>query len=258
MTSADYNELVSKKISGDASLEDVAKIEKFQVQRSYEKPIDSEFIKEFNQKKRAIYNRSFMKAFPDENVRREIDLHRMDMRETVDDFRMDTKYSIELINTLKYIGFKRIGDKNIKIDIHDLSVDKMNEIRKCVEYIRISDMGRATRGECPIKRFQYHLNSILGYKFNRHQKQVNKKIYHVYSLKDDIKEKYLDNKIYHDDWLNKHVRRTRIFSDNDKGEFKTIHIDSLNQKRKDILDIEHISKKMKHSFDLEYFNFKPT
>ena len=200
-----------------------------------------------------------MKAFPDENVRREIDLHRMDMRETVDDFRMDTKYSIELINTLKYIGFKRIGDKNIKIDIHDLSVDKMNEIRKCVEYIRISDMGRATRGECPIKRFQYHLNNILGYKFNRHQKQVNKKIYHVFSLKDDIEEKYLDNNIYHNEWIAKHVRRTEIFTDNGgEGEFKKTHIKSLNNKRKDILDNEHNSKKVKHSFDLEYFNFKST
>ena len=94
MTSTDYNELVSKKISGDASLEDVARIEKFQIQRLYEKPIDSEFMECFNQKKRAIYNRSFMKTFPDEKVRREIDLHRMQMRETVDDFRMDTKYSV--------------------------------------------------------------------------------------------------------------------------------------------------------------------
>lgn len=37
-----------------------------------------------------------------------------------------------------------------------------------------------------------------------------------------------------------------------------MHIDSHErQKRKDILDIEHAPKKVKHSFDLEYFNFKP-
>lgn len=130
MTSRDYNDMMGKKISEDPSHEDIAKIEKYQVQRLYEAPVDTEFITCFNKKKRAIFNRSFMNAFPDEQVCREIDLHRMNTRESVDDFRMDTKYALGLIQTLGYIGFGDADDSSIRVDIHNLSTDRMESIRE--------------------------------------------------------------------------------------------------------------------------------
>lgn len=192
MTSRDYNDMMGKKISGDASHEDIAKIEKYQVQRLYEAPVDIEFIKCFNKNKRALFNRSFMNAFPDEKVRREIDLHRMEMKESVDDFRMDTKHAFHLVKALSRIGFGSLGDSRIIIDIHNLSTDKMGAIRECVEYIRLDDMGRKTEGTCPIKRFQYHLDNILGYRLKRHQKQIGKKKWYMYSLQDSLDECYFE------------------------------------------------------------------
>lgn len=265
MTSRDYNDMMGKKISGDASHEDIAKIEKYQVQRLYEAPVDIDFIKCFNKKKRAIFNRSFMDAFPDEKVRREIDLHRMEMKESVDDFRMDTKHALNLVNTLSCIGFGSLGDSRIRIDIHNLSTEKMDAIGKCVENIRLDDMGRKTEGTCPIKRFQYHLENILGYKFKRHLKQVGSKRHHLYSLQDSVEKRYLDNTIFSESWIDGHIRRVNYFAEKNgrKGEFKTICIDEhiagrMNRlkRRADDMGISSLEKRTKHSVDFEQFSFQ--
>lgn len=265
MTSRDYNDIVGKKISGDASLEDIAKIEKYQVQRLYEAPVDTEFITCFNKKKRAIYNRSFMNAFPDEKVRREIDLHRMEMRESVDDFRMDTDHVFHLVKTLGNIGFGSLGDTRVRIDIHNLSTDKMDKVKECVEYIRLSEMGRKTEGTCPMKRFQYHLDNILGYKLKRHQKQIGKKKWYMYSLQDGMDEAYLNNTIFNEYWIDGHVRRVKDFAEKNgrEGEFKTIYIDEhvcgkIQSRKRDADDssVTPIAKRTKIILDFEQFAYK--
>lgn len=266
MTSREYNDIVGKKISGDASHEDIAKIEKYQVQRLYEAPVDTEFITCFNKKKRAIFNRSFMNAFPDEKVRREIDLHRMEMRESVDDFRMDTDHAFHIVKTLAYIGFGSLGDTRVRIDIHNLFPDKMDAIRECVEYIRLSEMGRKTEGTCPMKRFQYHLDSILGYKLKRHQKQVGKKKYYLYSLQDDLDNSYLNNLIFPEHWIDGHLRRVKYFAEKNghEGEFKTIYIDEhvrgkIQSRKRDADDssVTPMAKRNKTILDFEQFAYKP-
>lgn len=223
----EYQKLMGKKITGNASQEDISEIEKYQIQRMYEVPVSEYFIKVFKSKKRAIFNRSFINAFPDENLRREIDLHRMKMNESVDDFRLDTIITLQLKKTLGVIGFRGIGDNKIRIDIHDLSEKKMDSIKECVEYIRISEMGRKSEGKCPIKRFQYHLDKILGYRFKRHLKQVGKKRFYLYSLQDDINKVFLDNKIFDEYWIDSHMRRVKDFERNNEcaGELQTTFID---------------------------------
>ena len=258
MTPSDYRQLVDKKIRGDASLEDIAKIEKYQVQRLYNIHTDSEFVKGFNKNKRSIYNRSFIEAFPDENVRKEIDLHRMKMRESVDDFRLDTMHVFYLLKTLSYIGFREINNSKIRINIHDLTEDKMASIVKCIEYIRLSDMGRKTEGTCPIKRFQFHLDNILGYKFKRHLKQMGKKRYHVYSLQDSLDKKYLDNTIFHEHWLDGHVQRVKEFdytlSTKYVDEYISGRLDRL-KRRVDDLGVSPLVKKPKTILDFKRICF---
>ncbi|CAM9116534.1 unnamed protein product [Ectocarpus sp. 8 AP-2014] len=65
-----YNLLMKKKIRGCATTEDMAKIEKYLVQQHYVKEVNADFVKEFARKKKAIYNRTFMKKFPAEVIRK--------------------------------------------------------------------------------------------------------------------------------------------------------------------------------------------
>lgn len=126
-------------------------------------------------------------------------------------------------------------------------------------------MGRKTEGTCPLKRFQYHMDNVLGYKFRRHQKQVGKKKYYLYSLQDNLDKSYLNNSIFHDEWLDCHVRRVKDFTEKNgrKGELKTIYIDEhvcgKIQNRKRCVDgsgVTPIAKRAKTILDFEQFACK--
>lgn len=64
MTVKQYKELVTRKIKGLASEEEVATIEKYKVQVHYKSKVDGKFVKEFNKKNRAIHNGAKMDKLP--------------------------------------------------------------------------------------------------------------------------------------------------------------------------------------------------
>lgn len=225
-----YRELVDKKIRGDANIEEIAQIDKYKVQRLYVKPISADFMKIFTKNKRAIYNRSFLEAFPGVNLRKEIDLHRLLMRASIDDFRLDAIQTFELLNTLAIIGFGKVGDTNTRVDIYSLPEDKMKELKKCVEFIHKCDMGRSTT-DCPVKRFKFHVTNILGYSFSRHRLERGGNKYTIYSLSDSIDKTFLTNDIFKEDWIDNHKYRVEKFSHDNSENMNLCYVNEFIQDR---------------------------
>lgn len=230
MSEKSYRKLVEKKISGDATLEDICKIDKYKVQRLYKQPIDTEFTKEFGRNKRAIFNRSFLAAFPGVNLRKEIDIHRLLMRASIDDFRLDAIQTFELIKTLAIVGFGNVGDTNTKIDPYDLPEDKFKALKKCVDFIQTCDMRRSTT-DCPVKRFKFHVTNILGYGFKRHRYVSKGKKYTVYHLIDTIDENFLDNNIFTDSWIDNHKYKVERFAIDNGEEMKLVYVNEFIEAR---------------------------
>jgi len=246
-----YRSLINAKIRGEASIEDIVKIDKYKVQRLYSNPVDADFIKIFKKKKRAIFNRSFLDAFPGVNLRKEIDLHRLRMQASIDDFRLDAMQTFELRKTLSELGFGEVGDTRIRIDLNSLSLDKMDKVTKCVQFINKCDMGRSST-ECPITRFRFHVNNVLGYGFKRHKVTLKGKSWYVFSLVDDIGEIFLDNNIFPDRWIDNHKYKVEKFVVEKKEDLRLVHVNEfiktrdLKRKIDDNIDsVLHSSKKYK-------------
>jgi len=248
MSESDYKELVDKKIKGDASIEDVAKIDKFQVQRLYDHNVNSDFVKSFNKNKRSIFNRSFLNAFPGVNLRKEIDLHRLILKASIDDFRLDTMHVFILLETLSKIGFGSAGS-NVRIDMFNLPPEKLVFVEKCVEFIKRTDMSRSSTDNV-IKKFQLHVANILGYTFTRHKMQKNNVKFSNYSLEDNLGPELLINKIFPEVWIDNHKDRVVRHSNLNDEYINTTHVDefieSRNMKRMMEYNESVQNKKMKN------------
>ena len=93
-----------------ATLEDIAKIEKYRVQRFFRGKINVNDVEEFHKYKLPIFIRGFYKAFP-HIVRERIDLNLQLMLPSLDDFKSNYKLSEMIFDTWELMGFKSMGKR---------------------------------------------------------------------------------------------------------------------------------------------------
>lgn len=120
MTKREYNMLMTRKIKGVASEEEVVKIEKFKVQVLYDFETDGMFVEEFNKKNRAIHNRTKMDKLP-AAVRRKVHSNDILMEKQVDTMRGDERAIPLILRTLKALGYTGWDDRTTKVNFATLS-----------------------------------------------------------------------------------------------------------------------------------------
>lgn len=226
MTRDSYYVLLDKLNKGNTSPEEVAMIEKYKVQQFYETTVSGGFVTGFKRNKRAIYTRAFMKAFPSVPLMKEIELQRIVMRDTVDDARKDVTIATCLLDTIKGLEFGELGDSKITVDMNDLSETKALKLEKSLQTIRDIRMERE-RGETPKRRFNHLLKVILGYKLKGCDRMVANKRSKVYYLVDIMEGEFLENDLFGQSWIDRHLVKLRSFERKNDcvGQFNTDALD---------------------------------
>ena len=161
----EYKALMMRKIRGTASPEDLTRIQKYHVQEHYTEPVDAALVMEFNKKKRAIYNQTFMKRFPQE-VRRKIHSNTMIMKDSLDTVNADIKLIPGFQKTLTLMGFETADDSKTRIDLKRISKEASDSMESVLELTRTVKLDRKPRSDDPFTQFKSHLDKLMGYELS--------------------------------------------------------------------------------------------
>lgn len=201
MTRREYNFLMTKKIKGLASEEEVVKMKKFKVQEFYDFEVNGLFVEEFNKKKMAIHNRTKMDKLP-AAVRRKIHSNEILMEKQVDTIRADERAIPQILQTLKALGYTGWGDRATKVNFATLSAPVKKKLGETLEFAKSIFMDRETDDKSVVQRLSGYMKKILGYKLLR--KQVGKaKVVH-YVIEDNVWPQMLKNHLFSNEWLQNH------------------------------------------------------
>ena len=203
MGKEEYKVLMMRKIRGTASGEDLAKIQKYQVQMHYSEKVNAKFVVEFNKKKRAIYNQTFLKRFPQE-VRRKIHSNIMIMKDSLDTVNADTRLIPGFQRTLRLMGFQSTNDPDTRVDIKNMSEEASRSMEDVLELVKTVKMERPSRGNTPFSNFNLYLEKIMGYKLKYHRVRKKGETPSAYSLENTVPTNFLENKLYSTSWLQDH------------------------------------------------------
>ena len=198
MGEEDYKHIMTRKIRGTATEADLAMIQKYRVQVHYAQSVDARFVMEFTKKKRAIYNQTLVKRFP-EAVRMKIHSNNLILKDSMDTVSADPKLICGLQRTLELVGFESATDSSRKINIKKISEEALERMRGVVELANTVNMDRKPQGKKLLSQFNLYLERIMGYKLKWHQTG--------YSLINTVPEAFTENRLYSDDWFNNHCRR---------------------------------------------------
>lgn len=196
MDGEDFQELINKQRKGVATLEDIAKIEKYRVQRFFRGKTNANDVEEFDKYKLPIFMRGFYKAFP-HIVRKRIDLNLQLMLPSLDDFKPNYKISEMILETLELMGFKNMGVGGERLDLKSkMSANAKKKLDKTVLAVRVVKIVRGSRAEDPLDEFKCYLKSVWGYKMKYHRVMRKRVKYSEYSLIDVVPERLLANELY--------------------------------------------------------------
>lgn len=198
MGEEEYKHVMMKKIRGTATEEDLAMIQKYRVQVHYAQSVDAQFVLEFTKKKRAIYNQTIVKRFP-EAVRMKIHSNNLILKDSMDTVSADPKLICGLQRTLELMGFESATDSSRKIDMKTISEGAVDCMRGVVERANTVNMDRKPQGKRLLSQFNLYIERIMGYKLKWHRDG--------YSLINTVPETFTENRLYSDDWLKNHCRR---------------------------------------------------
>lgn len=198
MGEEDYKHIMSRKIKGTATEVDLAMIQKYRVQIHYAHSVDAQFVMEFTKKKRAIYNQTLVKRFP-EAVRMKIHSNNLILNDSMDTVSADPKLICGLQRTLELMGFESATDPGRKIDMKKVSEEALERMRGVVELANTVNMDRKPQGKKLLSQFNLYLERIMGYKLKWHRTG--------YSLINTVPETFTENRLYSDDWFKNHCRR---------------------------------------------------
>ena len=222
MDGEDFEKLVKKQMKGVATLEDTAKIEKYQVQRFFRGKINANDVEEFNKYKLPVFIRGFYKAFP-HIVRKRIDLNLQLMLPSLDDFKPNYKISEMILETLELMGFKNMGVGGERLALKsEMSPAAKKKLDETVVAIRIVKIVRGSRAEDPLDEFKCYLKSVWGYKMKYHKVQRNKVVCSELSLIDVVPERLLANELYSNKLLDGHCKLVNKFVGRGHDERKLI------------------------------------
>eukprot|EP00903_Cladosiphon_okamuranus_P022359 g20564.t1 len=210
MDAEDCEKLVNKQRAGFATLHDVAKIEKYRVQRFYRDKINASDVEEFKKFRIAICTRAFFRAFPP-IVRTRIDTTLQLMRESLDEFRPNYTIAKDIVETLNKMGFVNMGVAGERLDLKNMPDETKDKLNKTIESIRTVKLVRKSRADESLEEFKCYLKSIWGYNLKSHRVQRGAEKWRVYSLVDMVPEKFLCNEMYSDTWLQAHCRAVDKF-----------------------------------------------
>lgn len=212
-----YNILIKKKIRGHATPEDMAKIQKYLVQRHYGHRVDAYFVTEFNRKKKAIHNRTFISRFPPEVVQK-IHSNTMIMKDSLDLVNLDVQLIPGFEKILRLVGFESIGgSSSTKIYMGNIS----EEAKKCMEDIvnlaTTLKLDRKPRGEEMLSQFNFCLEKVMGYKLKYHRVRRKGHSPAAYSLVSILAPIYLKNALYSNEWLESHCQSFDLYTNRPIG-----------------------------------------
>lgn len=156
MTRRQYNFLMTKKIKGLASEEEVVKIDKFKVKEFYDFDVNGLFVEEFNKKKRAIHNGTQMDKLPTA-VRRKIHSNEILMEKQVDTIRGDERAIPQILQTLKALGYTGWGDRTTKLNFATLSDPVKKKLGETLEFTKSILMERETDDKSDVKRLSEYM-----------------------------------------------------------------------------------------------------
>ena len=227
-----YKVLMTRKIRGAATPEDLARIRKYQVQQHYVKPVDAAFVVEFNKKKRAIYNQTFINRFPQE-VRRKIHSNIMIMKDSLDTVNADTRLIPGFQKTLKLMGFETAGSKT-RIDFKNISEAASESMTDILEVTKVVKLERKSRGQSAFSHFNLYLEKIMGFKLKYHRIRKKGESSSAYSLENTIPTPYVENNLYSNNWFHDHCTSFDVHMNNKVGtelEFMGTFMDVKGVKR---------------------------
>lgn len=231
MTKEAYKTLMLRKIHGNASQEDLAKIQKYQVQQYYEKKVDVDFIIFFNKHKRAIFNQTFTMRFPQE-VRRKIHSNIMIMKDSLDTVDADVKIILGIEKTLRLLGFKSATDNDTRVDFNKVSQDALQSMYEVLELVKAVKLERRPRSENPLTCFKSHIGTFMGLHLEYHQVQRKGVSSAVYSLENIIDQEFIDNKLYGEQWLEDHCNNFDAYKKNPRGTERRAIVEYIKGKLK--------------------------
>ncbi len=177
-----------------ATLDDIAKIQKYSVQRFNRFRVDAAHVLDFHKFKLPIHVRGFHKAFP-ETVRKRIDMNLQLMGPSLDDFRPNNELSDKILETMEKRGFKNMGVAGERLDLRDMSDETKLMLDKTITSIRKAKLVRKSRADEPLEEFKCYVKSVWGYKLKSHKVRRNGETWHVYSLVDMIPETALQRHV---------------------------------------------------------------
>lgn len=132
--------------------------------------MDAAFVVEFDKKKRAIYNQTFMKRFPQE-VRRKIHSNTMIMKDSLDTVNADINLIPGFQKTLRLMGFETADDSKTRIDLKIISKEASDSMESVLELTKTVKLDRKPRSDDPFTQFKSHRDKLMGYKLKYHQVQ---------------------------------------------------------------------------------------
>eukprot|EP00752_Nemacystus_decipiens_P017186 g15395.t1 len=210
MDAEDIEKLVKKQQASAATLNDVAKIRKYRVQRFYRDKIDASHVLAFDKFRTAIYTRAFFRAFPP-IVRKRIDTNLQLMRETLDEFRPNYTIATGIMETLEKMGFKDFGVGGERLDLRDMPTETTEVLDKTIDTKRTTKLIRSSRAGDPLAEFKCYVMSIWGYKLKSHRIRRGGDTWREYSLVDVVPKHLLHNEMFSATWLDGHCKATDKF-----------------------------------------------
>lgn len=233
MGAEEYKELMMRKIRGTATEEDLAMIQKYQVQIHYKQTVGAQFVMEFDRKKRAIYNQTLIKRFP-ATVRSRMHSNTMHMKDSLDTVSADPKLIGEFQKTLRLMGFESAADPNTRMEMESISEEALESMKNMVELAKTVSNGRKPQGKKLLSHFNLYLEQVMGYKLKWHRVKQKGKPPSAYTLQNRVPEAFTENKLYSDDWFQDYCARVDKFMNVDVGteiRFMANHMDIAGEKR---------------------------
>lgn len=197
----------------------MAKIQKYLVQRHYGHHVDAYFVTEFNRKKKAIHNRTFISRFPPEVVQK-IHSNTMIMKDSLDLVNPDVQLIPRFEETLRLVGFESNPNPNpnsTKIDMGNISEEAKKSMEDIVNLATTLKLDRKPRGEEMLSQFNFYLEKVMGYKLKYHTVRRKGHSPAAYSLVSVLAPIYLKNTLYSNEWFESHCKSFDLHMHYSKG-----------------------------------------
>lgn len=177
-----YNILLNRKIEGRATMEDLAKMQKYSVQIHYSQEVGAAFVKEFNDKARAIHNRIRMDTL-NTTVQRNVHAIGILKERQVNAIRGDELAIPKILQTLKAMGYYTgWDDRTTMVNFAALSMPVGNMLYDTLEFTKSIFMERESDGKSTAQRLSGYMKKIVGYQLLR--KQIGKAKVAHYVIRD--------------------------------------------------------------------------